>query len=413
MLFLMLCLQIDSVSLEEAINIAFSQSPSFYESKIALDQSRILFYQSLSNLLPTTSVSASYSKSEYSGVTTSGYSGSTSFSVPLFDVDVISSILIAGRQVKGTTIQHRANISNLILQLKTAYYSLINTQNLLESSEITIERAQENLKLVETKYELGSASRLEMLQAEVFYLRSLQDKTRAKTQKISAQEQLKSILGLRNDIYPTDTLAAPDSTEFPPLDSLISILQEINYNIQIAQELRNIAKLELVSSYLALLPKVSFFYGYSVSSDSLIFDFEYYRDNAVKNYGITVSFPIFEIKSVIFNYLNAKKDLQLKEFEKQRTILEVEKTLRTTYYTLREAYDNLHFASKSLEAASEAATIAKEQYALGVISFLDFLNAEEGLYEAKVSYTSALTDFYTQRANFSYVLGELTFSKEQ
>ena len=105
--------------------------------------------------------------------------------------------------------------------------------------------------------------------------------------------------------------------------------------------------------------------------------------------------------------------LQLKEFEKQRTILEAEKSLRTTYYTLREAYDNLHFAKKSLEAASEAATIAKEQYALGVISFLDFLDAEEGLYEAKVSYTSALSDFYIQRANFSYVLGALTFNKEQ
>ncbi|KPJ72923.1 hypothetical protein AMJ52_04610 [candidate division TA06 bacterium DG_78] len=413
MIPLLLFLQIDSLSLNEAIDIAFSQSPTYYESKIALDQSRILFYQSLSNLLPTVSVTADYTKSEYSGVTTSGYTGFASLTVPLFDVDVISSILIAGRQAKGTTIQHKANISYLILQLKTAYYSLINTQNLLASSEITIERAQENLKLVETKYELGSASRFEMLQAEVFYLRSLQDRTRAKTQKISAQEQLKSILGLRNDIYPTDTLIAPDNTEFPPLDSLISILQEVNYNIQIAQEMRNIAKLELVSSYLALLPKVSFFYGYSVTSDSLIFDFEYYRDNAVKNYGISVSFPIFEIKSVIFNYLNARKDLQLKEFEKQRTTLEAEKSLRTTYYTLQESYDNLHFAKKSLEAASEAATIAKEQYALGIISFLDFLDAEEGLYEAKVSYTSALSDFHIQRANFSYVLGALTFSKEK
>jgi outer membrane protein TolC len=87
--------------------------------------------------------------------------------------------------------------------------------------------------------------------------------------------------------------------------------------------------------------------------------------------------------------------------------------LRTTYYTLREVYNNLYYAEKSLEAASEAAAIAKEQYALGIISFLDFLDAEEGLYEAKVSYTSALSDFYIQRANFSYIVGELTFSKEQ
>ena len=413
MLVFLLLLQVDSLSLNQSITLALSQSPAYYESKITLEKSRILFYQSFSNLLPTLSATARYARSEYpGGASLTDYSGSITLNQPVFDLDIISSVFISSRQVKGTQIQHRADVSNLILRLKTAYYDLINARELLDASEIAIKSAEENLKLIETRYTIGAASRLELLQGEVFHLRTLQDRAGAKTLEITAHEELKSILGIHNDIYLTDTLIPPDTTKLPSLDSLALILEKVNYNIQLAQELRNIAKLDLVASYLAFLPSVSFFYGYSYSADSFILDFQHYRDNAMKNYGISLSFPIFEIKSLIFNYLNAKKEVQSKEFSKKQALLETEKSLRVTYYALVEAYESLDYAKKSLEAATEASAIAKEQYALGAISFLDFLTTDKDLYDSRVSYTSSLSNVYIQRAQLSYLLGELTFNKE-
>lgn len=87
--------------------------------------------------------------------------------------------------------------------------------------------------------------------------------------------------------------------------------------------------------------------------------------------------------------------------------------MRTNYYALRETYDRLRFADKSLDAATEAVMIAKEQYTLGIISFLDFLIIEKDWYETKFSYISALSSFYTQRTNLSYLLGKLSFNKEK
>ena len=60
MIIFLLFAQVDSLSLDRAIDLAFSNSPVYYESKISLDKSRILFYQTLSNLLPTISANASY-----------------------------------------------------------------------------------------------------------------------------------------------------------------------------------------------------------------------------------------------------------------------------------------------------------------------------------------------------------------
>ena len=412
MLIFLLFFQIDSLSLNQAIDMAFIQSPAYHEAKVTFAKSRILYYQTLVRLLPTISASGTYTNSEYQGIESSGYTGTIQLNQPLFDLDILSSVFISGRQQKGSKIQYDAQIAGLILSLKTAYYNLANARELLESSEIAIKRAQQNLELIETKYELGAASRLEMLQGEVFHLSALQDRARAKTLEISAHEELKSILGTDADIYLIDTLAIPDSTAFPPLDSMFTIIASANYNIKIAQELRKAAKLDLVSSYLKFLPRVSFFYGYTYSSDSLIFDFQHFKDNAMRNYGITMSFPIFEIKSLIFDHLNAKKELELRSHEEKRIILENEKNLRTTYFALQESYERMHFARKSYDAATEASAIAREQYALGIISFLEFLSAEKDYYEAKVSFKTALSDLYIQRANLSYLLGQLSFTGE-
>jgi len=412
MIFLLLFAQVDSLSIDQVLYRAIANSPIYGESRVSLDRSRIQFYQVLAELLPTAYVTGNYTRSDYQGITTSGYDGSLQVSMPIFDLDIISAIFVARGEMKGSTIQHDADVSNLILRIKTAYYNLINGLELLESAEVTIERAQENLKLVEAKYELGAASRLELLQGEVFYLNAQQEKARARTLEILAQEEIKSLIGTTGDIYPTDSLTYPDFTALPDLDSLTEILYKANYEVRIARELRNISKVNLISSYLAFLPRISLFYGYNVASDSFVFDFQYYQDNAVNNYGVSVSFPIFEIKNLVFRYLNAKKDMERSEYARRRAELETDKAVRTTYYSLRESLNKLELAQKSLDAANEAASISREQYALGIISFLDFLTSEKSVYDARVSYTSALSDYYIQQANFSYLLGTLTLNKE-
>jgi outer membrane protein TolC len=409
---LLLASQVDSLSLEQAIDIALAQSPAYYESKYSYEKSRILYYQTLANVLPTVSAVATYTTSEVQNTTSDAYGWSLSLNQPIFDLDIISSIFVNNRQLRGSRIQHQSNIADLMLRVKTAYYNLISAYGLLRSSEITIQRAEENLKLIETKFELGAASRLEKLQAEVFYLSALQDRARARTSQITAQEELRAVLATGHDIFPVDSLVPPGQVQFPTLDSLAVLLERANYAVRIAREARNAAQFNLVAAYLSFLPRVTFFYGYSYSADSFVFDFQRYKDDAVKNYGISIQLPIFEIKTIVFNILSAKKELQQQESSQLRYVLESQKSLNTAYYSLREAYERLEFVSKSLDAATEATAIAREQYALGVVSFLDLLTVEKDLYEARVTYTSSLSEFYIQRAQLSYLLGGVTFARE-
>ncbi|MGB9720877.1 MAG: TolC family protein [bacterium] len=410
-LIIVLLSQVDTLSLQEAIDISLRQSPTYLESGETLAKSRVQFFKALSYLLPTTSTTGSWTKSEYKHLNTERYTGSINLSFPVFDLDVISSIIIAKGQEKGTSIQHNQDVANLILNVKKSYYSLITANELLNSSQKAFERAMENKKLVETKYELGSASKLELLQAEVFYLQTLQNNSQAMTLEAQAQQELKALLNIQNQIYPADSFVIPDTFILPSLDSLKEILLTANLGIRLSKQMNSLARANLWFSTFGFLPKISIFYGYNTSVDSFSLDFDYLRDNTTKNYGINISFPIFEIKTLIFNYITAKKDLRIKKYNLQKTVLESEKALYISYYSLRESIDKLRFAKKSLELAEEAILIAREQYSLGVISFLDLLRTEEDYYNARVNLVRSLNEYYLQQSTLSYLIGKITFEE--
>lgn len=407
MLLTLFLFHADSITLREAIDIALAKSPIYHEARLTRDRSRIQFYQNLANLLPTVAVTGAVTRTAIDSLQTTAYTKGLNATMPIFDLEIIGSIAAARAQTAGSQIQFRAEIASLVLRVETAYYNLLNSRELLKSSELAIARAEKNAELVKTRFALGTASRLEALQAEVFHLRSLQDQSRARTLETTAHEELKTLLGTDSPLAVADTVPEPETLVFPDLDSLLDRLPAVNYSVRVAGEMHNIARINLWASYLAFLPRVSVFYGRTLTADSLTFDFQFFNENAAANYGINVALPVFELKGLIFNNLNAHNDLRRKEQARIRAIREAEKALKTSYYALQEQFSRLLFARKSSEAADEAARIAAERYGLGALSLLDLLNIEADGYEARVTYIQSLTDFYVQRANFSYLLGGL------
>jgi outer membrane protein len=407
LLILLLLFQIDSLTLDQVIDRVFENSPDYFQSRLSVDRSKVLYAEALCNYLPSLSVSGSYTEHEADNQAAYPYSGSASLSQPILDMDIVSSIIDARYNAKITSCQYESDIGALLLDARTSYYDLIYAYELISSSEIAIKQAKESYDLVKTKYDIGAASKLDKLQAEVYYLGAQQDRARAKTALINAQSKMKSLLASDNDVYPADSLAAPDTFEFPPLDSLMQAMYKANYSIRIAANTESQARSNLAFSYLAFLPKISFFYGYSSSLESFTWDPDVWQDNAHYNYGVRVSLPIFEIKSLIFDNITARQEMKIKAYTRQKTVLEQKLSLQSTYAGLVEVYEQLHFADKSLSAADEAVDIARAQYALGTISFIELLTAEEAAYAARITYVSALSDFSSKRSELSYLVGSI------
>ncbi len=396
-----------NLSLEEAKRLAVEKSPHFYAAEAKLAKSRINFTQSLSSLLPTPTSSASYTKSEIDGFETETYNGSITMSQPALDLPLFAQIKAAHYQYRGEKMSYRHELQNLMAQVEIAYLNLIRARELLKFSEHTVKRARENERLINEKFNLGAANRLDKLQAEVFSLQAETDLSQAHKAYFEVHEGLKTYLQTENMIQPTDSLAPKETVQVTSLDSLLPILENINLTLQALASTKDAAGLNLITSYFKFLPRVSLFFSYGYTANEFPKDLDMFKEHDSKSYGINIDLPLFNIKDLFFYNREARANFKYQKFLFLRTLAETKQTLITTYYALDESKKKVQLARKSLELAEEAANIAQERYRLGAASILDLLTSEENFYKAKVNYIGSITDYQIEQSRFKFLLGQL------
>ena len=92
-----------------------------------------------------------------------------------------------------------------------SYYNLLKSKQILEVANSSLEKAEEQLKLIQKKYELGSAKKTDLLKAEV---RKGQIRIEVINNNINldnAYRNLKNAMGIIDD----------ESNVFPLLSSII------------------------------------------------------------------------------------------------------------------------------------------------------------------------------------------------
>lgn len=110
---------------------------------------------------------------------------------------------------------------------------------------------------------------------------------------------------------------------------------------------------------------------------------EQFDDNLNQSLSLNVSIPIF-------NGLATRSDIQRSKIQKQRAEINARQVRQTLRQVIEQAYYDAVAASKNYEAAlkqveslEESYRVAKQQYDLGVINFVDYQVAENNLFQAR------------------------------
>lgn len=404
MLVILLLIGVDSLSLNQALEIALRRSPGQLEALTELERARYDYGHSLAMVLPSVRADLGYSELRDRGVATEAYSGNLTLSQPILDLELASRVLAARSSLDGSRILEAKSRAELILRTSLAYYELVESDYLIKSAQVALSRARENERWVLERYELGAASRLERLEAEVFRLKAEQEFVRAENAKAVAQEELRSILDLEGELVPTDTFCLPTDTVVPSLDSLLGLLPLRNYDLRLIETQLRTARLRLTESYFSFLPRVGLFYRVDYSEPRYPRRGADLRDGVATSFGIGISLPIFELPRLYFNNRIARTEYRRTLYQRRQLELMVQKELKTSYYLITEALRRIAYAQRELSGAEAACELAREQYRLGAASLLDLLTNESNLYAAQLSYITSLKDYYSQRARFTYLL---------
>ncbi len=396
-----------SLSLDEAIDRALIESPLYLLAKnnLMIQQKTNSFVYS--NLIPN--AYGSYNYSEFRGsfpgiepIYTRDYSVSLNWDLKLTDfVDAYSTHY----RNSSAYFSFLESKNEVIFQVVTTYLNSLKMGRLLSSKEKAVERWRNDLRLIEERLRLGSASKADLLKSKVNHLQAQYDLLIAKKEDRVARLNLKKLIGM--DLTDSLFLIEPSlEFELPEKETITQKALENDPYLNMYNAEKTSAKLDLLSNTTNQLFSLSVNGKYGYSGDdfptSSTWDEGYY--SSVR---LSIVIPIFTGFSRVNDIMISRLRLSVAEIEVRDREREIRISAEDGYLGYKESVENVELTKATIDLANESYTATEERYRLGEASIIELLSAEEDLLQAQYSATQALFDYYLSIYKMKRIMGRL------
>ncbi|MFC2110087.1 TolC family protein [Bacteroidota bacterium] len=302
-------------------------------------------------------------------------------------------------QYNLTELQVKSVMENTIQTLFLAYYEVARLEENAKINKENLEVSKERLKRTQLNFDYGQSSKLDVLNAEVDLRKDEVESLESDRALENAKRDLNIVLG--RDV-----------------NSLFKVDKEVNYifglnkeellyksqqnNTTLLQQKKNIelSKYDIKINKAGWMPNVSLTSSYAwnknINDDT---SFQVYNQNRGLNYGVGLSWNLFDGGVSINKTRNAKIALDVKEIETEQLKTTIEKNILNAWKAYENLLNVLELQKKALEVNSINYKRSEEMYKLGQISSLDFRQAQQNLMNAQLQLST--TKFDTKNAELS------------
>jgi outer membrane protein TolC len=334
-----------------------------------------------------------------------GYQASLGASLMLFDG--FGNFYNMARS-NATVSSYRNRVSqqelNTAYNVKSQYFSLLQAQATFKITQKALERTQELMKIAQTKYELGSASRSDVLKAKVSLSQAQLDMLTSENRVSIAQANLNYAIG-----EPVHQEISVEDVEISGVDySLANVSTQAlssNPGYLSAQDELRAAKHGVQYAKSDYLPTLSL----SASKYWVGPELGQLDDWWSRNYTTTVSgrlsFNIFDRFMTKQRNDYAKANLHSAEYGVSDSKRAVELEAREAYLNLQETVKARELSDEESESAQEDYKLAQEKYTLGAATILDILDAEISLRTAESHQVDSKYSYLLAVARLKTVMG--------
>lgn len=304
----------------------------------------------------------------------------------------------AERNINAAKYNYDVTSSNVRLRLRTAYVQLLSMQEYLKVTEEIRSRRKQNLEMVKLRYEGGMENKGSLMTSEADLIQADYDMTEAARNIYLYQRKLTKELGRPAfmSMQVTGDLEAKDRARMLP--NFENIAETIPLLRQLIA-LKEAAKFGLKSAYAQFFPTI---YGNATAGNTST---TWPPDKNQYSIGTSISFPIFDGGNRYATVDKAKGTLGQAAADERSGRDGVILTMADTWTKLQDAVDNVEVQSRALEAARERARIAEAKYAIGLLSYDNWIIIENNLVAAKKVYLNARMTAMVAEANWVQAKG--------
>ena len=411
------------LTLDQALEIALSENNTVNIADMTVEKTGYAKKGSYAALYPNLSVSGSYQRTLLKQVmvmempnpvtgetqTTeikmgrdNNISTSATASMPLVNASLWESLKLSGMDVEMAVEQARSSKIAMVKQVKHAFYAVLLAQESYEVMSQVYDNAQKNYEKTEQRFNVGKASEVERLRAQVTMLTAEPNVSSAENAVLLATWQLKAVMGIDlgtevdvvgnlNDY--TEEMLTPYASE-EDLSGNSSLLQ-LDIQDRMLESTLRMQKKQYIPTLAA-----------SINSNYSAMGEDELRWLPSSTAALSLSIPVFD---------GLQKHYAIKQTKVTRNMLALQRedTERNLRIAIRNFNDQMALCVKNYEAANATVGIAQKSYDIsekmfevGKATQVELNDAQVSLMQAQLTQAQAVYDFMVTKASLDELIGK-------
>ena len=303
-------------------------------------------------------------------------------------------------------LEVREVIENTLIQLYSIFYEVCRLNEEKEIIKSSLEISKSRLERNKTKFEFGQSTKLELLNAEVDvntdsirYLNAIKNLSNAK-------RDLNLVMNVDlNSDYILDQSVVYNSEE--KILGFYNNAAENNTKLKIYDKSVEISGYELKSIRSTYLPTIGLIGSYDWNESINDNPYAFFNKNIYDGIsgGVNLRWDVFNSGKRVTANKNAKVMLENSKIEKEKAFLMFQKELNNSHDTYKNNLFILEVQEQSLNTSNNNFLRNLEKYEIGLVSSIEFRNAQLNLLNAKLSRNKARYDAKLSELYFLKVSG--------
>ncbi len=397
-----------ALSWTDAVQRTEKENPEILAAQETLRSSEAKKTAAYGAFLPTVKASIGIESTERSGsgnvaaTTGTGWNAGLNGSLNLFsgfsDEAKINQAEADRKSSEAALKIARAKISS---DLKSAFEAVAYARDYSKLSLQILKRREENLRLVQLRYESGRENKGSVLLSEAYLEQARFDDLQARNAIRTSSVQLSKVLALDGDgtkmveVIGNVPINTPPAKE-PDFTSLVTLTPEYVQAVQQSVSLDEARR----------IARASFFPTLDLSASLVKRGEEFFPNEAdSRTFGITLNIPIFSGGRDYNNYRASVAAASAATYTRDNTIREIKRKLESAWAEYNESTSKLKADESFRKAAIVRSDVARAKYNNGLLSFEDWDIIENDLITRQKTVLQTRRDRTTAEAAWEQAQG--------
>ncbi len=403
----------ESYSMESAVERALRKNPDVESARFTLQAAESARKAARSDFGPSLDVNYSYSR--YSKDRPSRYEPNVTTmtvqaSQPLFTgFNLLNAYQKAALEEERQKLQLQAQRLTVVADVQESFISYLKAEASISSTRRSLERAQAQLNMAKTAWNIGLRPRLDVLQAETDLAQTEALLIKYENDRNVWLTRLNTLLDLPPDA-PVDYRGDLELTPFKrTLEACLRQALECRPDLLMARKSVEMAFKDLGMTKSLFWPQVSAIVGWSTTGSHLDAAGSRYtkKDYSYGEIGLSVNWTLFSSGKRFYLTQQAQRQISALEAAVRSSINNCAYAVRSSLLSTQDAYRSVKVSQRAVISARESYADAKMRYELQSGSYLDLLTAQSALSDAELAEISSRADCLIALSQLYETMGEL------